>query len=60
MLLQDKSTPKQQAEAYMSLPTSSLAVGETCCHSTFENGMHQRFGCEPEERNSICHKLNTL
>lgn len=30
----------------MCLPTSRLAVGETCRHTTFKNGLHQRFGCE--------------
>lgn len=42
--------PVKQAEpSYMSLPTSRLAIGETCCHCTVKNGLHQRFGCEPKE-----------
>lgn len=41
----------QKAESsYMSLPASCLAIGETCCHATFENGLHQRFGCEPGKK----------
>lgn len=31
----------------MSLPTSCLAIGKTCCHPTFKNGLHQRLGREP-------------
>lgn len=50
----------QEAEAYMSLSTSSLAISETGCHTTLENGLHQRFGCEPKEKNSIGHKLNSF
>lgn len=55
--------PVKQAEpSYMSLPTSRLAIGETCCHCTVKNGLHQRFGCEPkeEEKNGTRRKFNSI
>lgn len=33
----------------MSLAAACLAIGETCCHTTFKNGLHQRFSCEPNK-----------
>lgn len=40
----------QQADApYMGFAASRLTVGETRCHASFKNGLHQRFRREPEE-----------
>lgn len=33
----------------MSLAASRLAIGETGCHTTFKNGLHKRFSCEPNK-----------
>ena len=40
----------------MSLSTSRLAIGKTCCHAAFKNGLDQRFSCEPEDNNSVNEK----
>lgn len=39
----------QRADApYVGFAASCLTVGETRCHASLKNGLHQRFGSEPE------------
>lgn len=44
---------QQAMTSYMSLPASCLTIGKACCHSTFKNGLHQRFSCEPKDKNKM-------
>lgn len=52
-----KVTTKQRADApYMGFAASCLTICETCCHASFKNGLHQRFGREPIETTG--HNIN--